>query len=276
MLFVQRLAPIQITSYGHSVSTHGAKIDYFLTGGQVEIVDFVPQNISMPNFPKFQFNENHLSRTRHPHYSETMVLMPGLGIMNGRPSWQPAKHVLSSRRTLAQSRRPRPFIINLSWTATKINFDHLTRLKTILDRVNQHFKETAAAAHGEADDEESAGPRILFRFFVFFSNSFPYVRLAFQSALFDFFGEHAEIVEGKPGPDFILHAAQHCTLPFARLCSLIVTHLFVFYLHRVGLGGTRYLDALSQVSRAVCQIVPIAVLACVGPLIFGFVSLWWM
>ena len=31
-----RLATVQVTSYGHSASTHGAEIDYFIGGSEVE------------------------------------------------------------------------------------------------------------------------------------------------------------------------------------------------------------------------------------------------
>jgi hypothetical protein len=31
-----RLAPVQVTSYGHSSSTHGSAIDYFIGGEEVE------------------------------------------------------------------------------------------------------------------------------------------------------------------------------------------------------------------------------------------------
>ncbi len=31
-----RVAPVQVTSYGHSSSTHGSKIDYFIGGADVE------------------------------------------------------------------------------------------------------------------------------------------------------------------------------------------------------------------------------------------------
>jgi hypothetical protein len=35
----QRLAPLQIASYGHSSSSHGALIDFFIGGEQVEYFD---------------------------------------------------------------------------------------------------------------------------------------------------------------------------------------------------------------------------------------------
>jgi hypothetical protein len=31
-----RLAPVQVTTYGHSSSTHGSAIDYFIGGEEVE------------------------------------------------------------------------------------------------------------------------------------------------------------------------------------------------------------------------------------------------
>ena len=56
-----RLAPIQVTGYGHPVSTFGSKIDYFVVGGEVEDLDDLSKN-----------------------YSETPIVLPGLGCV---PTW---------------------------------------------------------------------------------------------------------------------------------------------------------------------------------------------
>lgn len=41
-----RLSGVQVTSYGHSASTHGSKIDYFLASAEVEMVRVFPQMMS--------------------------------------------------------------------------------------------------------------------------------------------------------------------------------------------------------------------------------------
>lgn len=57
-----RLAPIQIASPGHSVSTFGAEIDYFFSGATVEVPDNPDRN-----------------------YSERLVLLPDCGVIHNRP-----------------------------------------------------------------------------------------------------------------------------------------------------------------------------------------------
>ena len=51
---------MQVTSYGHSVSTHGAEVDYFVAGEDAEDI----KNVAS-------------------HYSERVVLIPGIGIRTG-------------------------------------------------------------------------------------------------------------------------------------------------------------------------------------------------
>lgn len=58
-----RLAPLQISSFGHSVSSFGSQIDYFLAGEEVEDIARWEQN-----------------------YSERLVLLPGLGMVNALPT----------------------------------------------------------------------------------------------------------------------------------------------------------------------------------------------
>jgi hypothetical protein len=78
-----RLAPIQVTSPGHSVSTWGADIDYFISGADVEL----------PNKPE-------------RNYSERLVLLPGCGVIHNRPLYEP-------RDRRAQGP---PFVLNCPWT----------------------------------------------------------------------------------------------------------------------------------------------------------------
>lgn len=37
LLANMRLAPVQVASYGHSSSSHGALVDYFIGGAEVEL-----------------------------------------------------------------------------------------------------------------------------------------------------------------------------------------------------------------------------------------------
>ena len=62
-----RVAPIQICSPGHSVSTWGADIDYFISGADVEVKESPERN-----------------------YSERLVLLPGMGAIHNRPNYEPA------------------------------------------------------------------------------------------------------------------------------------------------------------------------------------------
>lgn len=61
-----RLAPVQAAMPGHPVSTFGSQIDYFITGADVETPDRPEQ-----------------------HYSERLVLLPGMGCIHNRPQWTP-------------------------------------------------------------------------------------------------------------------------------------------------------------------------------------------
>ncbi len=57
-----RLAPLQIASFGHSVSSFGSKVDYFIAGEEVEDISLWQEN-----------------------YSERLVILPGLGMVNLLP-----------------------------------------------------------------------------------------------------------------------------------------------------------------------------------------------
>ncbi len=95
-----RIAPIQITGYGHPVSTFGSKIDYFLGGMDVEDLTLA-QN----------------------HYSERLVLMPGF-----------AQYPVTIDYEI-QDIKPSvdPLIINCPWGSTKINHPLIDTLKEILN-----------------------------------------------------------------------------------------------------------------------------------------------
>ncbi|MFN4194210.1 MAG: hypothetical protein ACK4HM_00030 [Thermosynechococcus sp.] len=109
-----RLAPIQVMSYGHSVSTFGAKIDYFIAGGAVE----PPQAAQ--------------------YYSERLVLLPGLGQGFVRPPYQPQYPVPATD----------PLVINCSWYAQKVNPHLLQLLRWILAESQQPLLFQIFAATG--------------------------------------------------------------------------------------------------------------------------------
>ena len=97
-----RFAPIQITGYGHPVSSWGGDIDYYIGGRSIE---------------------NGL----HPEkrYSERLVLIPGIGLVPSYPNYQPQG---------VQRREDGRVIINCPWTAQKCHYPHLLTLRTIIER----------------------------------------------------------------------------------------------------------------------------------------------
>jgi predicted O-linked N-acetylglucosamine transferase (SPINDLY family) len=94
-----RIAPLQIMSYGHSVSSFGSEIDYFIGG----IISEDPGN-----------GQN--------YYDERLVLTQGAGVKINVPA------VYREKEIKKQSER---FIINCSWTLHKINYPMLEVLKEI-------------------------------------------------------------------------------------------------------------------------------------------------
>jgi len=105
-----RLAPIQIMSCGHPVSTFGSEIDYFLSGADVETSD-----------------------TARKYYSERLVLIPGRGVV---------ANALSYPRAIPE-KPDEPVRILLSWASQKVNYDMLVALRRVADRcqkkVEFHF-----------------------------------------------------------------------------------------------------------------------------------------
>jgi len=102
-----RIAPIQVTNYGHPVSTFGSKIDYWIGGRETEAID----------------------RARE-HYSERLVLIPGCA-----QAPVPLDYQLTYP-TLPAS----PVIINCTWSGQKINSDHLHRLRQIVEKAKTPVK----------------------------------------------------------------------------------------------------------------------------------------
>ena len=105
-----RIAPIQICGLGHPVSTFGSEIDYFISGIDAEV-------------------------TRHPevNYSERLVLLKGLGVVNNHPNYQPQKVSFGKgEETLLNKQFNKQFIINCPWYAQKVNYPLLVLLKKIV------------------------------------------------------------------------------------------------------------------------------------------------
>ena len=98
-----RIAPIQIMSYGHPVSTHGSEIDYFLGGQDSEYLpDILTNN------------------------SERLVAIPGIGSIPVFPD---------SPRVLGRAPGPNdPIIINCPWYAHKVSYPHLLTLRRIVEQ----------------------------------------------------------------------------------------------------------------------------------------------
>jgi hypothetical protein len=102
-----RIAPIQVVSYGHPVSTYGSRIDYFIGGQQTELREKVMD-----------------------YYTERMVLIPGLGAHPTYPDYVP-RH----------PDRPTDAIhINCPWGFTKINYPWLMKLREIQQRAKKPVK----------------------------------------------------------------------------------------------------------------------------------------
>lgn len=101
LLSNMRIAPIQVSNYGHPVSTFGAKVDYWIGGQQTEDPERALE-----------------------HYSERLVLIPGCA-----QAPVPLDYQLTYP-TLPDS----PIHINCTWSAQKINHEHLLRLKEIQKR----------------------------------------------------------------------------------------------------------------------------------------------
>jgi hypothetical protein len=96
-----RIAPVQLAMLGHSVSTFGAEVDYFVSGADVEPPDHPERN-----------------------YSERLVLLPGCGAVHERPDYTPA-----GRRKSTDS-----VLINAPWNAQKVNHAFALTLRELVRR----------------------------------------------------------------------------------------------------------------------------------------------
>jgi len=103
-----RIAPIQMVGYGHPVSTFGSSIDYFFAGKDVE--------------------EEQPSR----HYSERLVLVPGLGIHPQLPN--------PGKSTPNPGTPSEKILINCPWGNLKLNYPMLELLREILLKSGERVK----------------------------------------------------------------------------------------------------------------------------------------
>jgi len=104
----QRVAPIQMCGVGHSVSTFGAQIDYYISGADVEPAEGADNN-----------------------YSERLVALPGYGIVHNPISYQ---------RTVDKVPVDTDLLINCPWTAQKTNFEILELLAAIAEQAGRPVK----------------------------------------------------------------------------------------------------------------------------------------
>ncbi len=107
LLANMRLAPIQIASPGHSVSTWGADIDYFMSGEDVEIRQRPEQN-----------------------YSERLVLLPDCGVIHNRPLYEPRGSIKSVPE----------FVINCPAFSHKMNFNFCRLLQRIMQQSQKSLR----------------------------------------------------------------------------------------------------------------------------------------
>ena len=107
MLANYRLAPIQFCSPGHSVSTWGSEIDYFVSGADVEVAE-APEK----------------------RYSERLVLLPGMGVIHNQPLY-----------TLAGRKKGVPEVVmNFPTSGQKLNYKFLQTLRKLLDQVRRPLR----------------------------------------------------------------------------------------------------------------------------------------
>ncbi len=97
-----QIAPIQAMGLGHPVSTYGARIDYIISGADVELRELYAEN-----------------------YSERLVLIPGLGAAPVDPEY--------SRRYPQKDHEN--VVINCPWTLPKLNYPILQALRRIQDAI---------------------------------------------------------------------------------------------------------------------------------------------
>lgn len=100
-----RMAPIQVTGYGHPITTYSPHIDYFIASADAEHLDKAQQD-----------------------YSEKLVLIQGLAATALTPDYEPS---LPYPKDLPE------IYISLAWSSHKINRGFLERLLPLFERTGQ-------------------------------------------------------------------------------------------------------------------------------------------
>ena len=109
-----RLAPIQITTYGHPVSTHSSEIDYFIGGADTE----TPET--------------------YGNYSERLILLPGSGNAPVR---------VDHKITMFEKGMYR---IGCSWGYIKLNYAMIKILKEIQKKADKPFRFAISGIYGQS------------------------------------------------------------------------------------------------------------------------------
>jgi len=121
-----RLAPIQVTGYGHPTTTAGSQIDYFIGGAEVE-----------------------LPKKARDFYTERLVLIPGLAAVPLYPAYD-AKYPETDRDRI---------IVNLPWSVAKINYPMMKVLRAIEEQTARPV--TFQFFPGSGLDRYSAVPKVM-------------------------------------------------------------------------------------------------------------------
>jgi hypothetical protein len=104
MLANYRIAPIQMCGLGHSVSTWGADIDYFVSGVETELPELPERN-----------------------YSERLLLLPGMGVIHNLPNYEPTGRKKSVPEV----------VINFPSSGQKLNASFLRTFGKLIDRLKR-------------------------------------------------------------------------------------------------------------------------------------------
>ena len=115
-----RLAPLQLASPGHSVSSYGSLVDFFLSGEDSEDLSPWPH--------KTYAQDREKPPVAVTHYSETLVLMRGAGVVHQRPDLA-LKPMIADHQAYHDDHEERPFIINCPFSAQKVNHAYLVTLR---------------------------------------------------------------------------------------------------------------------------------------------------
>lgn len=104
LLANSRIAPIQMCTLGHSVSTWGADLDYFVSGVETEIPDHPERN-----------------------YSERLVMLPGMGVIHNTPTYTPTGRTKSVPEV----------VINFPSSGQKLNAAFLKTFGKLIDQLHR-------------------------------------------------------------------------------------------------------------------------------------------